>query len=146
MQKVIVVGNLGKDAEVKSFDSGMSVVNFSVGATERGYTKADGTQVPDHTEWFNCSLWGKNIDKLASYLTKGQKVAVEGKNRTRSYDVEDGGKRYVTELIVENVELLGGAKNTESSEASTPTQSAPKTTKNTNTAPAVEDTSDDLPF
>ena len=144
MQKIIILGNIGKDADVKTFDGGTQVANFSVAVTERGYKKADGTQVSDHTEWFNCSMWGKNLDNLATYLTKGQKVSIVGKNRTRTYDTEDGTKRYVTELIVDEFEFAGGNK---SSEASSNTASQPKTQKSTTASvPPVEETTDDVPF
>lgn len=106
MQKVILIGNLGKDPEVKSFENGGKVANFSVGVTERGYTTKDGKNIPEHTEWFNCVVRQSGLAGVAEqYLKKGNKVFVEGKMKTREYD-KDGQKKYLTELIVDSMELL----------------------------------------
>lgn len=106
MQKVILIGNLGKDPEVKSFDNGGKIVNFTVGVTERGYKTKDGKEIPDHTEWFNCSVRQNGLAGVVEqYVKKGNKVYVEGKLRTREYE-KDGQKKYLTELLVDNMELL----------------------------------------
>lgn len=106
MQKVILIGNLGKDPEVKSFDNGGKIVNFTVGVTERGYKTKEGKEIPDHTEWFNCSVRQNGLAGVVEqYVKKGNKVYVEGKLRTREYE-KDGQKKYLTELLVDNIELL----------------------------------------
>ena len=106
MQKVILIGNLGKDPEVKSFDNGGKIVNFTVGVTERGYKTKEGKEIPDHTEWFNCSVRQNGLAGVVEqYVKKGNKVYVEGKLRTREYE-KDGQKKYLTELLVDNMELL----------------------------------------
>ena len=106
MQKVILIGNLGKDPEVKSFDNGGKIVNFTVGVTERGYKTKEGKEIPDHTEWFNCSVRQSGLAGVVEqYVKKGNKVYVEGKLRTREYE-KDGQKKYLTELLVDNMELL----------------------------------------
>ena len=106
MQKVILIGNLGKDPEVKSFDNGGKIANFTVGVTERGYKTKDGKEIPDHTEWFNCSVRQSGLAGVVEqYVKKGNKVYVEGKLRTREYE-KDGQKKYLTELLVDNMELL----------------------------------------
>ena len=106
MQKVILIGNLGKDPEVKSFDNGGKIVNFTVGVTERGYKTREGKEIPDHTEWFNCSVRQNGLAGVVEqYVKKGNKVYVEGKLRTREYE-KDGQKKYLTELLVDNMELL----------------------------------------
>ena len=106
MQKVILIGNLGKDPEVKSFDNGGKIVNFTVGVTERGYKTKEGKEIPDHTEWFNCSVRQNGLAGVVEqYVKKGNKVYVEGKLRTREYEKE-GQKKYLTELLVDNMELL----------------------------------------
>lgn len=106
MQKVILIGNLGKDPEVKSFDNGGKIVNFTVGVTERGYKTKEGKEIPDHTEWFNCSVRQNGLAGVVEqYVKKGNKVYVEGKLRTREYE-KDGQKKYLTELFVDNMELL----------------------------------------
>ena len=106
MQKVILICNLGKDPEVKSFDNGGKIVNFTVGVTERGYKTKEGKEIPDHTEWFNCSVRQSGLAGVVEqYVKKGNKVYVEGKLRTREYE-KDGQKKYLTELLVDNMELL----------------------------------------
>ena len=106
MQKVILIGNLGKDPEVKSFDNGGKIVNFTVGVTERGYKTKEGKEIPDHTEWFNCSVRQNGLAGVVEqYVKKGNKVYVEGKLRTREYE-KDGQKKYLNELVVDNMELL----------------------------------------
>jgi single-strand DNA-binding protein len=106
MQKVILIGNLGKDPEVKSFENGGKIVNFTVGVTERGYKTKEGKEIPDHTEWFNCSVRQNGLAGVVEqYVKKGNKVYVEGKLRTREYE-KDGQKKYLAELVVDNMELL----------------------------------------
>ena len=106
MQKVILIGNLGKDPEVKSFDNGGKLANFNVCVTERGYKTKEGKEIPDHTEWFTCSVRQSGlVGVVEQYLKKGNKVFVEGKLRTREYE-KDGQKKYLTELMVDSLELL----------------------------------------
>ena len=136
MQKVILIGNLGKDPEVKAFDNGGKVANFTVGVTERGFKTKDGKEIPDHTEWFNCVVKQNGLAGVVEqYVKKGNKVFVEGKMRTREYEKE-GQKKYLTELVVDSLELLtpkgeGGCQ---------PIQSSPA-----NHQPKQED-GDQLPF
>lgn len=107
VNKVILIGNVGKDPEVRYFDNGSSVVNFSLATTERGYTAANGTQVPDRTEWHNVVCW-RGLAKVAEqFVKKGSQLYIEGKIRTRSYDDQHGVKRYVVEIYADNMELLG---------------------------------------
>lgn len=106
MQKIIVIGNVGKDPEVKTFDNGGKVANFSVGVTERGYKTKDGKEIPDHTEWFRCAVRQNGLcGVVEQYLKKGNKVGIVGKIRTREYE-KDGQKSSVSELMVEELELL----------------------------------------
>lgn len=106
MQKIILIGNLGKDPEVKNFDNGGKIANFSVGVTERGYTTKDGKEIPEHTEWFNCVARNGLAGIIEQYVKKGNKIFVSGKLKTRSFDRQDGSKGYVTELFVEDIQLL----------------------------------------
>ena len=122
MQKVILIGNLGKDPEVKTFDNGGKVANFSVGVTERGYKTKDGKEIPDHTEWFNCVARNGFAGVVEQYVKKGNKVYVAGKLRTREYNKQDGNKGYMTELNVEELELL--TPKGDSSSNTQPIQSA----------------------
>ena len=138
VNKVILLGNLCHDPSAKTFDSGQTVVQFSLATNERGYTLANGTQVPERTEFHNIVIWGKLADVAKQYLKKGDKVYLEGKNRTRSYDDKNGGaKRYITEIYVETFDMLTPKRN----DAGTP----PPSGTNPNPAPEHND-GDDLPF
>lgn len=117
MQQIIFTGNLGKDPEVKEFENGGSVANFTVGVTERGYKTKDGKEIPDHTEWFNCVAKNGLAKIVKQFLKKGNKVLVVGKIKTREYE-KDGQKKYITEVLADNLELL-----TPKGEGSSTTQS-----------------------
>jgi single-strand DNA-binding protein len=106
INKVILIGNVGKDPEVRYFDNGGSVANFTLATTERGYTAANGTVVPDRTDWHNIVLWRGLAEVADKYVKKGSKLYIEGKIRTRSYDDSSGNKRHVTEIYGETLELL----------------------------------------
>lgn len=103
--KIILLGNLGKDPEVREFDGG-KIVSFTLATTERAYTKQNGTQVPEHTDWHNCTCFGKTADFVAGYIRKGSRVFVEGKIRYRSYQDQSGATKWVTEIIVDRIENL----------------------------------------
>lgn len=105
VNKVILVGNLGKDAETKFTPSGVSVTRFSV-ATSRRWKDQQSGEWKDETDWTNVSLW--RAENLAQYLTKGKQVYVEGRLQTRSYEDKDGQKRYSTEVVADDVILLSG--------------------------------------
>jgi single-strand DNA-binding protein len=115
VNKVILVGNVGKDPEMKYFDNDVAKANFSVATTERGYTTSNGTQVPERTEWHNVVCWRGLAQIAERFVKKGTLVYIEGKIKTRSYDDQSGVKRYITEIIADNLELLskrsGGVEN-----------------------------------
>ena len=106
VNKVILLGNVGRDPEVRYLDSGVAVATFSLATTERGYTLQNGTQVPDRTEWHNIVLWRGLAETAEKYVHKGDKLYIEGKIRTRSYDDQTGAKRYVTEVFADTMEML----------------------------------------
>lgn len=108
---VILLGHVGKDPEVRHLDGGNSVANFSLATTERGYTKKDGTTVPDQTEWHNIVVWGGLVKVVEPYVKKGTQLYLEGKIKTRSYDDKEGNKRYITEVYANNIQLLGGKQS-----------------------------------
>lgn len=105
VNKVILLGNLGRDAETKFTPAGASVTRFSV-ATTRRWKDQQTNDWKEETNWTNVSLWRQ--EKLANYLTKGKQVYVEGRLQTRSYDDKDGKKVYTTEVVADDVILLGG--------------------------------------
>jgi single-strand DNA-binding protein len=105
VNKVILIGNLGKDAETKFTPQGIPVSRFSIATTRRIKDNNTGDW-KDETDWNNVVLWRN--EGVAQYLTKGKQVYVEGRLQTRSYDDKDGNKRYSTEVVAEEVMLLGG--------------------------------------
>ena len=113
VNKVILLGNVGKEPEVRTLDNGNKVANLSLATSERGYTLENGTQVPDRTEWHNLIAWKGLAEIIEKYVHKGDKLYVEGKIRTRSYDDSKGNKRYVTEIYVDQLELLSPKSSTD---------------------------------
>jgi single-strand DNA-binding protein len=106
MNKVMLIGNVGKDPEIKYYSTDQAVATLTLATTERGYTLPNGTQVPDRTDWHNLVMW-KGLAKIAEkYIHKGDKIYVEGRLRYRTYDDQKGQRRYVTEVYCENLELL----------------------------------------
>ena len=116
-QKVIVVGNLGKDPEMRYMPNGNAVMNFSVAASEK-WKNQDGSE-GGHTEWFRCALFGKLAEALEPYMRKGKQVMVEGRMRTRKWQAQDGSDRYSTEMRVDEIKLLGGKGDRQSAGQST---------------------------
>lgn len=106
VNKVILIGNLGKDPEVRFTSTGRAVANFPI-ATSEVWTDADGNR-QERTEWHNIIVWGKQGETCGQYLAKGRQVFVEGSIRTRSYDDKTGTKRYVTEIVAQRIRFLGG--------------------------------------
>jgi single-strand DNA-binding protein len=106
VNKVILVGNLGRDPEMRSLPSGQPVVNFSV-ATSRRRKDQDGNR-KDETEWHNIVCYGKQAEIAGQYLVKGKMVFIEGRIQTRSWEDKEGKKQYRTEIICENFQMLGG--------------------------------------
>jgi single-strand DNA-binding protein len=157
VNKVILVGNVGKDPEVRYFDTDTAVANFSIATTERGYKTRDGKDVPDKTEWHNIVAW-RGLAKLAeTYIKKGTQIYVEGKIRTRSWDDQNGQKRYTTEIFADVIQLLGKKSDGETSQgnyqssANYPSQqqaSVPVQALQSEDTfiPGTGDVEDDLPF
>ena len=106
VNKVILIGNVGKDPDVRYLDNHVCVANLTLATTERGYTAQNGTQVPDRTEWHNLVFWRGLAETVEKYVHKGDKLYVEGNIRNRSYDDQNGVKRYVTEIFVDSMEML----------------------------------------
>lgn len=106
INKVILLGNVGKDPRVTYYDNGACVAQVSLATSEKGYTLQNGTQVPDRTEWHNLIFRHRLAEVVDKYVHKGDKLYVEGKIRTRSYDDQSGIQRYVTEIFVDNMEML----------------------------------------
>lgn len=110
VNKVILIGNVGRDPEVRYLDNGVAVATLTLATSERGYTLQNGTQVPERTEWHNIVLWRGLAEVAEKYVRKGDKLYVEGKIRTRSYDDQNGVKRYVVEIFADNMEMLSAPR------------------------------------
>ena len=106
MNKVMLIGNVGKEPDVRYYDRDQAVATLSLATTERGYTLQNGTQVPDRTEWHNLVFYRNLAKVVEKYVHEGDKLFVEGKIRTRSYAGQKGEKKYVTEIYVDNMEML----------------------------------------
>ena len=106
VNKVILVGNLGKDPEIRYLDSGVAVANFSLATTEN-YKNKEGERV-SQTEWHNVVLWRGLAEVAEKYLKKGASVYIEGKIKTKKWDDKDGVTRYSTEILCDNMTMLGG--------------------------------------
>ncbi len=123
MNKVMLIGNVGADPEVRYVEQGVAVARVSLATTERGYTLQNGTQVPDHTDWHNVILWRRLAEIVEQYVHKGDKLYVEGRLRYSSYDDRQGQRRFKTEIWADNIELLS-PKGQNNTAASGGTQSA----------------------
>lgn len=123
MNKVMLIGNVGVAPDVRYYEADQAVAQVRLATTERGYTLQNGTQVPDHTDWHTLVFY-RNLAKIVEkYVKKGDKLYVEGRIRYRSYDDKQGNRRYLTEILVENMEMLtpkATSQSGESSENATP--------------------------
>ena len=106
MNKVILIGNVGAEPEVRYFDQDQAVANVRLAMTERGYTLANGTKVPDRTDWHNLVFYRRLAKIVEQYVHTGDKIYVDGKIQYRQYDDKKGIQRTTTEVIVDNLELL----------------------------------------
>lgn len=144
LNKAQLIGNVGKDPDVRYLDSGVAVATFPLATTDRAYTLPNGTQVPERTEWHNIVLWRSLAETAEKYVHKGDKLYIEGKIRSRSYDDQNGVKRYVVEIFADNMEMLtprsAQPAPAQPAQSAAPQQSAPAQSSQS------ADASDDLPF
>ncbi len=140
VNKVILLGNVGKDPEVKYFDNDVAVASFSL-ATSETYKDKSG-QKQTKTEWHNITAW-RGLAKLAeNYIKKGTQLYIEGKITTRSWDDKDGNKRYTTEIVANSIQMLG-KKDSASTATAAPTPSVDEAPQDTGLGDGA---TDDLPF
>ena len=144
LNKAQLIGNVGKDPDVRYLDSGVAVATFPLATTDRAYTLPNGTQVPERTEWHNIVLWRGLAETAEKYVHKGDKLYIEGKIRSRSYDDQNGVKRYVVEIFADNMGMLtprsAQPAPAQPAQSAAPQQSAPAQSSQS------ADASDDLPF
>lgn len=131
----MLIGNVGKDPEVRYYEQDQAVAQIRLATTEKGYTLPNGTQVPDRTDWHNVVFFRGLAKVVEKYVHKGDKLYVEGRIRYRSYDDQKGIKQYVTEIYADNMEMLSPKQN---SPAEQPTM--------VSESPVEPEDSDRLPF
>jgi single-strand DNA-binding protein len=137
LNKVILVGNLGRDAELRYTPGGAAVATLNLATTEVWNDRNNQRQ--EKTEWHRVVLWGKQAESLQEYLTKGKQICVEGRLQTRQWDDKDGNKRYTTEIKADRVTLLGGAGRSGGADRGAPAPGS-------DDAPVEPMTDDDIPF
>tara|TARA_Y100001933_G_scaffold235679_2_gene257029 strand:- start:83 stop:520 length:438 start_codon:yes stop_codon:yes gene_type:complete len=142
VNKVILVGNLGKDPEVKYLENGTAVANFTV-ATSESYKDKEGKRI-DQTEWHNVVVWRKLAEIAETYLKKGSQIYLEGKLRTRSWEDQQGNKRYTTEVVADTFTMLGKKEESQSSQ-NAQNSFTPSNNPTTSSHNKLEE-EDDLPF
>lgn len=165
INKVILVGNVGADPEVRTLESGVKTARVRLATSERFYNR-DTQQTTEHTEWHTITLWRNLADVVDKYVRKGSQIYIEGRLRTREWTDQSGNKRYTTEIVADEMKLLGKREGGAAPQGSTPAYGAAQTyTPNPQPAmapqhlaepqaapfqpaiqPAMEDTLDDLPF
>ncbi len=151
INKVILLGNLGKDPDIRHLEGGASVANFPLATTEF-YKDKNGNKV-EQTEWHNIVLWRAQAEFAGKYLKKGNMILIEGKLRTRSWEDKDKVKRYTTEVVGDNVTIVNNSHNVRKEENTQANQTASGHSETTATAASHAETvaggnsgSDDLPF
>lgn len=144
INKVILVGHLGKDPEVRHLDGNVTVASFPL-ATSETYNK-DGKRI-EQTEWHNIVMWRGLADVASKYLQKGKLVYIEGKLRTRSFEDKEGHKKYTTEVVAENFTMLGRKSDFENGTGSNGASGSSDKTESTSTDDySLNPVDDDLPF
>lgn len=116
VNKAIIIGNLGKDPELRFTNNGQAVARFSVATTETWNNKQTNAK-ESRTEWHNVVVWGKMAEICGEYLKKGRPVYLEGRIQTRSWDDKEGKKRYTTEIVASNVQFLGSGRGDDAGDA-----------------------------
>lgn len=137
VNKAILIGNLGKDPELRYTPSGAAVCTFSLATTEKWRDK-ESNELKEQTNWHNIVLWGRQAETAKEYLQKGSPVYIEGRIQTRSYDDKDGNKRWITEIVGQRMQFLGRRGDVSRDEQTTPPP-GPE-------APPMTEEDDDLPF
>ena len=142
INKVIILGRLGQDPELKYTPGGVAVATFSVATSEFWKDKDDKKQ--ERTEWHRCVVWGQLAENVSKYVKKGQQIYLEGKNQTREWEDKDKVKRYTTEVIVSSVQFIG-SKEEGSTRPPAPTE-PPPTYKAQEEGEKPNYASDEIPF
>lgn len=145
LNKVMLIGNLGKDPEVRHLENGTAVANFSI-ATAESYKDKNSGEIISNTDWHNVVVWRGLANVAEKYLKKGDKVYLEGKLRSRSYQDQQGITKYITEVVVDDMVMLGNKNSNEAGNANPPqVQQSNSPVAKTPDLPLDEE-DDDLPF
>ena len=145
VNKVILVGRLGKDPEVRYSNNGNAITTFNL-ATSRVYKNKQGEKV-DETEWHRCVSFGRTAEVCGEYLHKGSLIYIEGRLQTRDWEDKDGNKRWTTEIIIDNMRMLGGKNDSESGEkGKSPFANAPQNNRPDDGDMGGDIPDDDVPF
>lgn len=144
VNKVFLIGHLGKDPEVRHLEGGNTVANFPL-ATSESYTTKDGNKV-DQTEWHNIVIWRKLAEIAEKYLKKGSLIYLEGRIRTRSWDDKDGNKRYITEIVANNFQMLDKREDSGQRNDTKSTTESSISSNSTTESVVLDEPGDDLPF
>ena len=145
INKVIIVGNLGRDPENRYLPSGEQVTSIAVATTDRWRDKTSGEQ-KEQTEWHRISFFGKLAEIAGQYLKKGSQVYIEGRLRTRKYTDKEGIDRYATEIIADTMQMLGNKQDSSQSSGQNSYADAKQTGRRPAPPPAQSDMNDDIPF
>lgn len=137
VNKVILMGNVGKDPQITKFDNGGVIAQFTLATTDRAFKNKDGREIPERTEWHNIVLQNGLAKVAEQYVKKGDKLYIEGKLKTRSYEDANGVKKYITEVYGANMEMLTTKKDGNITGHQESTATPP---------PYPSDPSEDLPF
>lgn len=135
MNKVMLIGNVGKDPEIRYVDNGVCTAKVSLATSTPGYTLPNGTQVPERAEWHNLLFWRRLAEVVEKYVRKGDKLYVEGELRTRNYTDRQGVTRYVTEVWVNSMEMLSPRPQHTQTASPAPEQTTPQQENASTTKP-----------
>lgn len=143
LNKVMLIGNVGKEPEVRYLDNGVAVASVVLATSERGYRLQNGTEVPERTEWHSVVIWGRQAEAVEQYVHKGDKLFIEGRISTRTYDDRNGVKHRITEIFADKVEFM----SPRSAASAVQSQAQPSPSANASAmAASAAGTAEGLPF
>jgi single-strand DNA-binding protein len=146
MNKVMLIGHVGQEPQVRYIDESLCVAQLRMATTERGYKLPNGTQVPDKTEWHTVIFWRKQAETVERYVHKGDRLYVEGKLQYRRWTDKQGIDRQAVEIMVEDFEMLGSSQRQQAQAQSSPTGTDESPTVEPTTAPATPPVDGAYPF
>ena len=147
MNKVMLIGNVGAEPQVRYLDTGICVAQLRLATTERGYSLPNGTQVPDRTEWHSVVFWRKLGETVEKFVHKGDKLYVEGKIQSRTYDDRQGIRHQIVEIMADNMEMLSPRREgSPAASGSTQQPVANQSAAHDQTVVSPQENNDEMPF